>query len=410
MELTLTPYKSLGAFEFNAPRHTIRGIMKDHANNLATHARSDGKVADDTYENLGLEFVYTKYDRLGAVELKSPSTLMFNGDDLMAKTWKELLLQFQMLDSEIQISSKDFISYKYGIAVFAPEKDTNPNVLPTSITAFDEKFFYHKDGIADPQYLNTFHIHVPYIRIRTHSTNGESKPENLNEIFSEVREKGIILWNQLPITLDYSNDLPEILEPIVELLEKMSATQEGAHNLELKCPSFTCLWKVKWNNTFVLIDANWSKIKGGYEAALNDTDPNIGELTLVKTEFIAEWKMPLLQVSNGLKAAKIERELYLRVRKLESLLDGMGKFYKKDKQLISTTINGRKKVDFRSIRQWQMLQLALFIVALVALPIVYFGFDSSTYWYVKLGRNIALTVIIGMPVFLLLKAMITRRK
>lgn len=411
MELSLRPYKSVGEFEFNAKREIVRGFMKEHASELATHARTDGKVADDSYENLGLEFIYTKYDKLGAIELKSPSKLVFNGVNLMEKTWKELLHQFQMLDPEIQVSSKDFISYKFGVAVFAPNKDTNPNTLPTSITAFDKQFFIHKDGIADPQYLNTFHIHVPFFRAgRSEKSRSEAKSEGLKEAFSEVREKGIMIWNQVPIALDYASDLPEILQPILSLLEKMRTSTEGTHELKLACASFTTEWKVKWNEKFLLIDAHWVKVKGGYEDALNDTDPNIGQLTLVKSEFLSEWKMPLLQVWNALKHENVEPELSGRVRSMERSIKEMGKFYREDKSLISTTPDGRKKVDFTSMNQWKMLLFALIIIAIIIGPIAYFGFDTSTYWWVRLGRNIALVILIGIPVFLGLRALIRRKK
>ena len=144
MEIEIIPYQQVGAFHFNALRSQSREILIDHYDDLYCHARTDGKAPDDTYAKLGLEFIYTKYNRLGAVEMSVPANPIFQGKSLLKMSWGELYVWFQQMDPEIEVSDKDFISYKFGISAFAPTKNEDLNVLPTSITVFETNFFQQK--------------------------------------------------------------------------------------------------------------------------------------------------------------------------------------------------------------------------------------------------------------------------
>ncbi|PHR35249.1 MAG: hypothetical protein COA38_02880 [Fluviicola sp.] len=417
MEFEIKPYIGVGVFEFDARRSKNREELSDHDDDLYCHARTDGKSPDDSYKNLGLEFIYTKYNRLGAMELMEPSIPLFKGRNLLESTWNELLNLFQQLDPEIQVSDKDLISYKLGIAIFAPEKNENPFVKPTSITVFDEKFFTHKVGVANPEHLNSFHIHVPYVGISKEITyNGTTAEELLKNAFSDVSEKGIILWNQVPIAFEYSEDLPLLLNPIVELLESIKAQTEGKSELNFECPSFSMQAKIKWNDKFILIDSDWTRINGGYESALKADNPPIGQLTLMKNEFLSEWKILLEQCVNTLKGSNVvvvtseSRVSLNRLKSIERWIPHYGKFYRENQSILTVQTDGRKSVDFRKMSFVKVALIAIVLIGLVLLPVLFSESTPSTYWFISLLRSVGILLIVGIPLYFIARNWLKNRR
>jgi hypothetical protein len=409
MEIEIIPYQQVGAFHFNALRSQSREILVDHYDDLYCHARTDGKAPDDTYAKLGLEFIFTKYNRLGAIEMNAPAKPMFEGKSLLNMTWAELLVWFQRMDPELVVSDKDFISYKVGISAFAPTKNEDPNVLPNSITVFETNFFYQKIGIPNPALLNSFFIHVPYLEtFENGNIEEETHREILTRAFEPTRENAFWIWNQLPIAFNYSSDLPQLIDTIAELLSILKQQPEGKTIIHFNCPSFACDWNVKWNDKFVLIDAQWQHIAGGFEAALNDEVLPTHQLTLLKSEFLAEWKVLLQQCVRVLTSKRVkmnDNDSKSRVKELVSLekwIPNFGKFYGESQQWITTNADGRRTVNLMKLPYWKIALIILFVLAVVLLPIYYFnrGHESPFWALDGIIRVFLIVLVVTIPLTL----------
>jgi len=212
MKFEIHPYQSVGAIHFDKKRNENRAQFEVLPE---VHAMTDGQLPIDAYEDWGVFVVYDKYNRCGEVEIRRPANVMFEGKDLLAMTWQELLEWFQNLDAEIQESHKDFVSFKYGIGIYAPEKKEDPTILPESITIFRKDFFSIKKEIPNPFDVKSFHIQAAFVEsILSNKKSFPSVSDAMKNIFSKNKEFGIFLWNLTPVRFSYSEDLPQLIIPL----------------------------------------------------------------------------------------------------------------------------------------------------------------------------------------------------
>ncbi|MCB0565585.1 MAG: hypothetical protein H6558_12180 [Lewinellaceae bacterium] len=395
MQFELRPYKTIGPLVFGDSRADVRECF-DNAPEVV--AMAEGRLPNEQYKSSGIFVIYDKYDRFAAAEISRPAQPTFEKKNLLSIPWEELITWFRKLDPKLEESEKDFVSFKLGISAFAPNKDKNPKVLPTSITVFRENFFYVKDGIPDPQDVNSFHLHVAHVEpIEQQNLTFDGIEQAFQTAFAKNREFALLLWNGVPIKFTYTVDLPLMLKTVLSMLEALIEKGTGTHTLEFDCPAFTTRWDLKWDEKFIQIESHWDKVDGGYEAALNEEAEEIFKLLLLKKEFVFEWKMLLQQCRQAFELSGaslnqvIDRELIRLLRKLERQISHFGKFYKKQEKLITTQADDRKKVDFRKLPQWAQYILIALILVLVVVPAYLLSKDkNSPFWMLKNLRPIVL--------------------
>ncbi len=397
-------YQSLGTLDFLTARAELHRLLPGESQ---PQAMSEGLSPIDVYPTLGLQIMYNIYDRFSAAELEVPAKVVFQNKELLSLSWAELLTWFKSLDPSVEISDKDFISWKYGIAVFAPEHRSQPDVHPTSITVFSRKHFYVKDGIPDPADIHSFHLHAAFVE---NVPRPQAAPAELSEalatIFSGTSEQGLLLWSGIPIAFSYAQDLPKCLPAWLELLQVMLNQSTGQHQLQLDCPAFTADWQLQWDEKFLRIKSHWTQA-GGLESALNSSTYEVNQPLLLKAEFLAEWKILLRQTLDSLDIAGIHLPEQAIIHRLFQQLPTFGKFYREEQKLVTTKASGRKQVDLRKLPGWLQPLLVLLILSFVLIPVWWLSKDeSSPFWMLESLPRILLYI----SPFLLIVAVIVYRR
>ncbi len=406
MEIEWNPYESVGEFKFGSRRSENREIWSEHDTKLYCHARTDGKAPDDSYEDFGIVLIYNKYNRFSAVEVRKPSSVVYNGDDLLSRTWAELVSAFDAVDPDLVVSEKDLVSYKYGIAIFAPEKDENLNVLPTSITLIARDFFSTKIGIPSLERVKSFHIQAGFLEPMDRIGSLTKDFDNhLYQAWRNNRERGILLWNQIPIAFSYSGDLPAIAGTVIRMLKTIWIGRDGSEEFKVICGSFSALWKFRWNDEYILIDSEWEEVEGGYVTALNSTFDSVNQLTVGKHEFLAEWKVVLVQISETLSRCdqltseekKWKEEAGILIRRIP----GFGKFYQGSENVVSTITDGRKVVNFSKSRLMIRTGIVIGLILLIVAPVYWVAREQEDpYWLFRDQVFILFAVVaLSLPLF-----------
>jgi len=350
MELEIKPYQSFGPLHYGIPRSEGRSFIEEEPK---TELMSNGSVPNDTYEKLRLYVIYDKYNKLAGAEIQRPCKPIFQGKNLLKMPWNESLAWFKKMDPEVQETHKEFISYKFGIAVYAPSKNENPESLPKTITVFKKDYFNQKVGIPQAEHLESFFIQNAYVEaIPEKNEKFETVSQAMQGVFSRNKENGIILWNEIPVKFNYTFDLPVLLPQFVSMLQDILTKEEGEQLVELKCGSFETVWKVKWNKKYVLLNSDWKLVSGSYSGALNE----VNQLTLLRSEFLAEWKMLLQQCHSAFETSGAtisnaeEAEIIDAVKQLEKRIKNFGKFYRDaSPSVVTKNAEGRIEVDLNHL-------------------------------------------------------------
>lgn len=157
--------------------------------------------------------------------------------------------------------------------------------------------------------------------IRTAVDSSDTIADVFQKIFSENDESMYMFWSDIPIRFHYTFEFCMNLERLSTLLDKICKNPEGQEQFVLLTDALVGNWSVNWGNNEIAIDASW---KGrppfeGYASALNGTET----LKCSKDDFMAEWKLPFIQVMNALddvKAIGMNKDIDEIIQKMGSVL------------------------------------------------------------------------------------------
>jgi len=411
MIININPYQNVGDFYFFKSRDENRKILSNYKDELYCYARTDGELPDDSYDKLGLTLIYNKYNKFSAIEIKSPSNPIFKEKEILKMNWDELITWFHKIDDELQLTEEGFVSYKYGIYVLAPKHNVNLNVFSTSVTVFSKDFFSTKIGLPNPKLTNSFQIQVAFIEpLPEEIIKVETIKEGMQKMLVNNREKGIILWNQIPISFDYNNDFPKITQPIINMIDYILSNKKGEKYISFNCDSFETNWNIKWNEKHILVDADWIRIKDNYHNVFVSNEINLNQLTLLKTDFLAEWKLLLKQIYIVLKHKNMVVPEKNKVLKLVNenfiKITFYGKFYKEDTNVLSLS-KGRKLINLKNTNYSKQLILASILIAIIVFLVFYFNNDKA--FFGRMLKYSGVTLLISFFITLGL-AFILKRK
>jgi hypothetical protein len=334
LELEIEPNQSVGPIQFNAKRSENR---KHIASSPYTYAQSESELPNDTYEDLGLFVIYDKYNTCGAVECKSPSKVIFENVSLLTKPYDELRDWLQTLDPNVVESEKDLISFDLGIELFAPDKDKNPKTPCESVTIFRKNFFYRKIGIADPEIFSTFLIQPGFVEgIEKDQKLFNNITEAYEYIFRNNKEYLVLLWNAIPVLLDYKVDIPCMIEGIINMLHMLVFEQENETTINFETPQIKSTWSLQRKGERLRVIGNWQKAPGDYEEALNQhriVDMNA-------EEFCYEWRLIVVQLVDAFTDSGVlidnpdHNKLLAKLMSLPAMIKNNGRFYRDETRIL----------------------------------------------------------------------------
>ena len=149
-------------------------------------------------------------------------------------------------------------------------------------------------------------------------------------IFRRNLEYAIFLWNGLPVRFSYPEDLPGIIENLIEMLytiQHPAAQPETVY--EFKTPNLRYRWQIEIEDEDVTIASTWDQVPGRYESALNQ----LGMIRMPRREFLCEWKIMLRQISQAMTDAQAlltrakAREQLQRLNTIEAGIPARGYYY-----------------------------------------------------------------------------------
>ncbi len=148
----------------------------------------------------------------------------------------------------------------------------------------------------------------------------------IETIFLDDTENAYLLWNLVPVRIDYKYDLYVLIDDIPPLLNALLNSEQGSHRVGWGSSSFNAEWNIEWGDGILKIVSQWNSIAGAYEALLNSRS----KLEMEKNLFLSEWKALLRKIIEAIDFSGItivnQAELdYLR--SLESAIPKLGRFY-----------------------------------------------------------------------------------
>jgi hypothetical protein len=154
----------------------------------------------------------------------------------------------------------------------------------------------------------------------------ESLSSALIAIFPAVTEDAIMIWNWVPVRINYNCDLSVIIEDILLMLRDVLSSDHGSKVTSFGANTLTAKWSLNWTDESIRVDAKWEAVAGSYEDLLNSRHV----LEFKKDRFLCEWKAILKKVivaveTSGIKITD-EEEVAL-LNRVEAAIPRFGHLY-----------------------------------------------------------------------------------
>jgi hypothetical protein len=128
--------------------------------------------------------------------------------------------------------------------------------------------------------------------------------EAIETIFPMNTEDAFLLWNLVPIRLNYKYDVSVLIDDILPLLQTMLSQAEGNYQVSWGSDTFQADWSLNWSQDQLTIQTVWHQVTGHYEDLLNSRP----ELVIEYDKFLHEWDGLLRKVSESLYRVGIKVE------------------------------------------------------------------------------------------------------
>jgi hypothetical protein len=149
----------------------------------------------------------------------------------------------------------------------------------------------------------------------------------MKAVFFSNTEDAILIWNWVPVKINYNADLSVMMEDLLVLLKELLKSPQGSTLTRFGASTFRAHWSATWSDGKIRIDASWHSVAGSYEDLLNSR--HILEIPCHK--FLSEWKALLRKVSSAIEESEIKIEdkndLFL-LREVESAIPEFGCLYR----------------------------------------------------------------------------------
>lgn len=147
-------------------------------------------------------------------------------------------------------------------------------------------------------------------------------------IFRNNKEYAIILWNGIPIRLSYTEDIPYMVEELMEFLEGI---QNNSKNTSFKIATENNQWQLDATPELdnLTITSNFLHLSGNYQSALEP----LHLLKIGVSQFLNEWKLLLEQLITAMErsecqlTSKKDQQSLERLRSLNKNIHKTGVLY-----------------------------------------------------------------------------------
>ncbi|MEO1614976.1 MAG: hypothetical protein AAFV88_03950 [Planctomycetota bacterium] len=166
-----------------------------------------------------------------------------------------------------------------------------------------------------------------------------SLPKAFRHIFRRNLEFAVVLWNGIPVRFSYQQDLAEMTVGLIDMIGFVQSGEEGARrSFEFETPNLRVCWRVELEPEWLVLEADWKCVPGGYEAALNQ----LGMIRMRRDAFLCEWKLLLEQFAQALDDSEatltsdLARSQAEQIRQLSVSVPKRGRFYRCPDAVLTT--------------------------------------------------------------------------
>jgi len=139
MDYTITPYESLGNIPLGLHRNEIRKLLKEPYTEF--YRSESSKVPIDFYVGLGLLINYEENFLCEAIEIVKPANPILFTIELLNLPYASVEEQIAEWNDGLKIMYTGFTSYKFGVGVYAPNRDDSPNEVSESVIVFKKGYY-----------------------------------------------------------------------------------------------------------------------------------------------------------------------------------------------------------------------------------------------------------------------------
>jgi hypothetical protein len=130
----------------------------------------------------------------------------------------------------------------------------------------------------------------------------ETLPSAMRAVFPEAAEDAIMVWNWVPVRINYNCHLSVMMEDLLLMLSDLLQSDQGSNVTSFGANSFRATWSLHWAAGTLTIDAAWVSIAGSYVELLNSRRT----LEVPRDEFLSEWKSLLKKVIEAIDGSGIK--------------------------------------------------------------------------------------------------------
>jgi len=364
MNWVLIKHTSLGPVRFGMKRAETRNILPDFQVERKDGVLTENSMPSDNYDSF--EVLFSKYDRCAAVKVTSAINVVVEGKSLFEMGWQDLIHWISESDKDVQVEENQLVSHAFGLKVQKESGSDNAS----EIMCFEADYFYLYKEIPLPTIASSFYLQVGFVEDVSEKGNQFDSLEHAgSKLFENTQEKGVFLWNNVPIPFNYQEDVAEIIQRITPVLTEMSQVEKGNAMCSVQTRNLEFDVQIQWEKDVVNMDSVWRKTPGNLQEVLNSE--LIRKVYTTKADFLPEWKMLLIQIDRAIQATNStfknekEKETIRELQKLIRNIPQTGKFYQNSGNELLKSVENRNAA----------LQLLL---ATVGVLVISFGI----YWLV----------------------------
>ncbi|MET7904703.1 hypothetical protein ABZS86_25855 [Streptomyces sp. NPDC005355] len=137
-----------------------------------------------------------------------------------------------------------------------------------------------------------------------HVESADDMADAVSQMYPFETEEAVLVWNRIPVLLEYRYDIPVLLDDLIPLLEKIQAPQFSQTRVYWGSDTFSAEWNLRRDGETLTIGSRWDSTSGGYEALLNERST----LTVEIRSFVAEWLKVLRRITSDLSTQSVHLE------------------------------------------------------------------------------------------------------
>lgn len=123
----------------------------------------------------------------------------------------------------------------------------------------------------------------------------------IQAIFRPATEDAFLLWNGVPIRINYKYDLSVLIDDLLPLLDTLLSSTTGSRLVYWGSDTFRAEWVLNWAGDNVQIATQWHSVAGNYQELLNSRS----RLDVSHRVFLQEWRAPLRKVMDQVDKADL---------------------------------------------------------------------------------------------------------